>query len=1173
MKRFCTVLSFLSVALSGYSQGEFNNWYFGNYKVVDFNGGIPALKPNSSMMAAGTTVNVSDSAGNILFYCNGESVYNRLDVMMPHGDSLFGNFGSFTQHIEVVQSPGDDSIYFLFNPGTLVPGYYVLHPAVYSVLDMRLDNRLGDIDSTRKNIPLPFAGTAFKTVTGTRHANNRDAWIVFRLLGPDSNFYASYMVTSAGVDTVPVLSPSLVSNNPIPPFNDPPNKFLRISPDGHNLICLYYSDTMEVCYFNDTTGQVIPRFRYHSPGGMMTSAEFSIDSRLLYTGWGNNTLDQYDITAEDSASFAQSPIEVGTGAFIAHSAMQMGPDGKIYGTRDVTPYLWVVNFPSVRGIGCGFNPNGFFLSDPSHSDGLPQFIQRYKVYLHHEGDCANDSILFIPDIWPPPDSLHWDFGDPASGAANFSGLENPFHVYSTGGTYTARLFVRHIDKRTDTASTIITILPPPVVSLGPDVTICTGGSWTFTADTCAGCTYTWSNLTAGLPNIGTGSSYTASAPAMYMITVTDTNGCQGRDTVELMVTSNPLITNDTLAISICSGGTTNIIPTSNVSGIQYSWTASLQQGTVTGFYPDSGLVISQALFNPLSVQGIVVYHVVPKLASCIGDTTDFMVTVFPSDTVNVTIAASQNNVCAGTSVTFTATPVNGGSNPTYQWKVNGFNAGTDSPVFTYSPNNGDVVQCILTSSYTVCTSNNPASSNTIVMTVNPVLPVSVSVSITPNPVCSGLPVTCTAIPVNPGNAPIYQWTVNALNAGTNSPVFTYSPYNGDLVQCVLTSSNAVCTSNNPATSNTITVIANPLLPVSVSVSASSNPFCLGTLVTFTATPTNGGTTPFYQWQVNGLNVGSNSLSYSYFPGSGDIVACVLTSSLLCVSGNPGISNLITMTDSVGPPAGISIAANPNPFCPGSPVTCSATPSNGGTNPFYQWKVNGVNVGSNSPTYTFNPLNNDSVRCVMTSNLSCVSGNPASSNKIILSGALAPVVTFTACFDTITTLNARPIKLKGGIPLNGIYSGPGVNPATGLFTPSTAGIGIKTITYTYTNFALCSASKTRSIQVVAAPLFTCGNNLTDIRDNKVYPTIQIGSQCWMAANLNYGSMISGNSHQRDNCIPEKYLPPPPGLPQPGEGSVYQWDELMGYSDTEQAQGLCPPGWHVPTEAEWQILFAN
>jgi len=211
--------------------------------------------------------------------------------------------------------------------------------------------------------------------------------------------------------------------------------------------------------------------------------------------------------------------------------------------------------------------------------------------------------------------------------------------------------------------------------------------------------------------------------------------------------------------------------------------------------------------------------------------------------------------------------------------------------------------------------------------------------------------------------------------------------------------------------------------------------------------------------------------------------------------------------------------------------------------------------------------------VMTSNLSCVSGNPATSNKIILNGTLAPIVTFTRCFDSITRINAKPIKLKGGIPLGGTYSGPGVNSVTGVFTPSSAGIGTKIITYSYTNVALCSASKTKSIIVQSNPAFTCGNNLTDIRDGKIYPTILIGSQCWMASNLNYGNRVPSTEHQRDNCTAEKFC----YNDNPGNcastGGFYQWDELMQYDDLSVIQGLCPPAWHIPSETEWTTLFNN
>jgi uncharacterized protein (TIGR02145 family) len=96
-------------------------------------------------------------------------------------------------------------------------------------------------------------------------------------------------------------------------------------------------------------------------------------------------------------------------------------------------------------------------------------------------------------------------------------------------------------------------------------------------------------------------------------------------------------------------------------------------------------------------------------------------------------------------------------------------------------------------------------------------------------------------------------------------------------------------------------------------------------------------------------------------------------------------------------------------------------------------------------------------------------------------------------------------------------------------------------------------------------------LTDIRDNKTYSTVQIGTQCWMAANLDYGSSLSGSLTQRDNCMPEKFC----YNDNPGNctslGGLYQWDELMQYSNMPASQGLCPPEWHVPTEAEWNTLF--
>jgi hypothetical protein len=89
------------------------------------------------------------------------------------------------------------------------------------------------------------------------------------------------------------------------------------------------------------------------------------------------------------------------------------------------------------------------------------------------------------------------------------------------------------------------------------------------------------------------------------------------------------------------------------------------------------------------------------------------------------------------------------------------------------------------------------------------------------------------------------------------------------------------------------------------------------------------------------------------------------------------------------PVSVSISASANPVCSGIAVTYTAVPNNGGGSPIYQWKVNGNNVGTNSTTYTYNPASDDQILCILTSNISCPIGNPATSN--IFTMAVIPVV--------------------------------------------------------------------------------------------------------------------------------------------------------------------------------------
>jgi len=111
--------------------------------------------------------------------------------------------------------------------------------------------------------------------------------------------------------------------------------------------------------------------------------------------------------------------------------------------------------------------------------------------------------------------------------------------------------------------------------------------------------------------------------------------------------------------------------------------------------------------------------------------------------------------------------------------------------------------------------------------------------------------------------------------------------------------------------------------------------------------------------------------------------------------------------------------------------------------------------------------------------------------------------------------------------------------------------------------------------------SCGDSIIDSRDGQKYATVKIGTQCWMAENLNVGTMINlytglgnpYNNHQTNNVIIEKfcykdsldYCNGTNGKVK--SGGLYEWDELMQYTTSTPNQGICPTGWHIPTDAEW------
>jgi len=360
-------------------------------------------------------------------------------------------------------------------------------------------------------------------------------------------------------------------------------------------------------------------------------------------------------------------------------------------------------------------------------------------------------------------------------------------------------------------------------------------------------------------------------------------------------------------------------------------------------------------------------------------------TVNSTTTPTVSITSNQgSNVCSGTNVIFTATPNNGGSSPSYQWFLNGLPVGSNNANYSNtSLTNNDAVTCTLTSN-APCVSGTTANSNVITMTVTTPVTPAVSITASANTICSGTSVTFTATPTN-GGAADYQWFVNGTPVGTNSATFTSTSLsNGNVITCQMTSS-LTCATPATVTSNGISMTVNSSANPTISISSSaSGAICSGTSVTFTANITNGGSSPTYQWFVNGSPVGNNSSTYTNSTlANGDVVTCTLSSNAPCISVSNATSNGITMLVNQSVTPTVTITCNPQmPVCSTQPVTFTATITNGGSNPSYQWKKNGQNYGTNSPTYNASLWNDGDVfTCVLTSNAVCATQTQVTSNSI------------------------------------------------------------------------------------------------------------------------------------------------------------------------------------------------
>jgi hypothetical protein len=386
MRNTFILFAFLLSSHRIFGQGEADNWYFGVFAGLNFSTSSPIPLSGGQVYTSEGSASISDSAGNLLFYTDGVTVWNNQHLPMPNGTGLYGGTSS-TQAALIAKQPGSDSLYFIFT--TDEAGYS--NGCCYSIVDRSLQSGLGDV--IQKNIPLIAPST--EKLTGVTTQDGSKTWIVVHEWG--TNAFRAYALTSSGLNLTPVISNiGSVHNTSVIQNTYGQMKF---SSCGEKIAAaIGYQDTVEIFDFNIVTGDIYNPLSL-ALNDHVYGLEFSGNSSKLYVTAYNpdsNKLFQFDLSAGSASDIAASKTLISFTSDLY--GLQIAPDGKIYAARAWNPWLGTINIPDYAGTACDFQENGYNLdanyTGVTSSLGLPNFIQSYFDDEHK--NC------FVPTIASQP---------------------------------------------------------------------------------------------------------------------------------------------------------------------------------------------------------------------------------------------------------------------------------------------------------------------------------------------------------------------------------------------------------------------------------------------------------------------------------------------------------------------------------------------------------------------------------------------------------------------------------------------------------------------------------------------------------------------------------------------------------------------------------------------------
>jgi hypothetical protein len=388
IRTLISAFAFTVFALSTAAQLQNNQWRFGFNSAIDFNTNpisfptgtaLPTIDPPliTGNQIEGTASIADRNTGELLFYTDGVTIWNALNQPMPNGSDLGGSdvLSSYMAAV-IVPIPGgcNSTKYYVFCIDDYEEGSDGI---TYSVVDMSLDNGLGDVVAGQKSIPLYDNET--EVLLAYPKSSGDGYWIISNGSDPNVPTLAAFEVTALGVNPVPVISP--VNVNGSGKLNYLGNRFACQSVFDNSIgeflgFTLYDFDASTGEFSNPVN------INFLVPGDVLQYFEFTFDDHYLYAG-ANNSFYQLDLSSGDPASIAASgaliPFTNTTGAY---GVAQMGPDGNLYQVIGGT--LYRIENPNNPAASIG--PISALPAEVAPFYALPQWI-------HVLGESGSDETI------------------------------------------------------------------------------------------------------------------------------------------------------------------------------------------------------------------------------------------------------------------------------------------------------------------------------------------------------------------------------------------------------------------------------------------------------------------------------------------------------------------------------------------------------------------------------------------------------------------------------------------------------------------------------------------------------------------------------------------------------------------------------------------------------------